>query len=132
MADRSITYPRGIVENVLVKVDKFIFPVDLVVLDMEEDLNIPLIPGRSFLATGAAMIDVQNGELTLWVNNKKFTFSIAEAMKQHDTIDEDCFQILTIQETNSETYLVSKREYYLGDKVLLFSSRLRLFLGKLK
>lgn len=35
MADRSLTYPRGVIEDVLVKVDKFIFPVDFVVLDME-------------------------------------------------------------------------------------------------
>ena len=58
MADRSITYPRGIVEDVLVKVDKFIFPVDFIVLDIEEDHEVPLILGRPFLATGKAMIDV--------------------------------------------------------------------------
>ncbi|XP_073154065.1 uncharacterized protein [Henckelia pumila] len=52
LADRSIKYPRGIIEDVLVKLDKFIFPVDFVVLDMEEDLDMPLILGRPFLATG--------------------------------------------------------------------------------
>ncbi|XP_047945186.1 uncharacterized protein LOC125191807 [Salvia hispanica] len=51
MADRTITYPKGIVEDVLVKVHDFIFPVDFVVLDMEEDVNVPLILGRPFLAT---------------------------------------------------------------------------------
>jgi len=45
LADRSITYPRGIIEDVLVKVDKFIFPVDFVVLDMEEDEEVSLILG---------------------------------------------------------------------------------------
>ncbi|XP_073138509.1 uncharacterized protein [Henckelia pumila] len=59
LADRSIKYRRGIVDDVLVKVDKFIFPVDFVVLDMEEDNEIPLILGRTFLATGKALIDVQ-------------------------------------------------------------------------
>ena len=59
MADRSITYPREIVEDVLVKVDKFIFPVDFIVLDMEEDYEVSIILGRPFLATGRAMIDVQ-------------------------------------------------------------------------
>ncbi|XP_073137635.1 uncharacterized protein [Henckelia pumila] len=63
LADRSIKYPRGIIEDVLVKVDKFIFPVDFVVLDMEEDLDMPLILGRPFLATGKALIDVQKGKL---------------------------------------------------------------------
>ncbi|XP_075492457.1 uncharacterized protein LOC142530508 [Primulina tabacum] len=51
LADRSIKYPRGVVEDVLVKVDKFIFPVDFVVLDMEEDREIPIILGRPFFAT---------------------------------------------------------------------------------
>lgn len=51
LADRSLTYPRGIIEDVLVKVDKFIFLADFVVLDTEEDQEIPLISGRPFLAT---------------------------------------------------------------------------------
>ncbi|XP_073031262.1 uncharacterized protein [Primulina eburnea] len=67
LADRSLTYPRGIVEDVLVKVDKFIFPADFVILDMEEDQETPLIFGRPFLATGKALIDVHKGELTLRV-----------------------------------------------------------------
>ena len=47
----------------LVKVDKFIFPADFIVLDMEEDSEIPIILGKLFLAIGRAMIDVQKGEL---------------------------------------------------------------------
>ncbi|XP_065616476.1 uncharacterized protein LOC111986064 [Quercus suber] len=58
LADRSIKYPRGVIENVLVKVDKFIFPIDFIVLDMDEDKEIPLILGRPFLATGRTLIDV--------------------------------------------------------------------------
>ncbi|KAL5569995.1 hypothetical protein UlMin_026570 [Ulmus minor] len=53
LADRSIKHPRGIIEDVLVKVDKFIFPADFIVLDMEEDREVPLILGRPFLATVA-------------------------------------------------------------------------------
>ncbi|XP_042023035.1 uncharacterized protein LOC121770360 [Salvia splendens] len=87
MADRSVSYPRGIVEDILVKVNDFIFPVDFVVLDMEEDRNVPLILGRTFLATGKAMIDVQKGELTLRLNDESVTFSIYNAMQRHD--DED-------------------------------------------
>ena len=68
MADRSIKHPRGVIEDVLVKVDKFIFPADFVVLDMEEDRDIPIILGRPFLATGKALIDVQKGELRLRVD----------------------------------------------------------------
>ncbi|XP_027333518.1 uncharacterized protein LOC113848267 [Abrus precatorius] len=65
LADRSIKYPRGIIEDVLVKVDKFIFPVDFVILDMDEDTNVPLILGRPFLATTGAIIDVRDGKLIL-------------------------------------------------------------------
>ena len=49
MADKSITHPREIVEDVLVKVDKFIFPIDFTVLETEEDFNVPLILERPFL-----------------------------------------------------------------------------------
>ena len=55
------------IEDVLVKVDKFIFLADFIVLDMEEDKEIPIILGRPFLAAGRAMIDVQRGELKLRV-----------------------------------------------------------------
>ncbi|XP_063948037.1 uncharacterized protein LOC135152134 [Daucus carota subsp. sativus] len=69
LADRSITYPRGIVEDVLVKVDNPIFPADFVILDFEEDKKIPIILGRPFLATGRTLIDVQKGELTMRVQD---------------------------------------------------------------
>ena len=47
-----MTYPQGIIEDVLVEVDKFIFPIDFVVLEMEEDMEVPIISGRPFIATG--------------------------------------------------------------------------------
>ncbi|XP_074327826.1 uncharacterized protein LOC141665743 [Apium graveolens] len=53
LADRSLAYPRGIVEDVIVKVDTFIFPADFIVLDIEEESEIPLLLGRPFLATGS-------------------------------------------------------------------------------
>ncbi|XP_062118549.1 uncharacterized protein LOC133832190 [Humulus lupulus] len=59
LADCSLVHPRGIIEDVLVKVDKFIFPAYFIVLDMVEDTNVPLILGRPFLAIGQALIDVQ-------------------------------------------------------------------------
>ena len=67
LTDRSLKHPKGVIEDVLVKVDKFIFPEDFIILDMEEDKEIPIILGRPFLATGRAMIDVQRGELKLRV-----------------------------------------------------------------
>ena len=87
MADRTVSYPKGIVEDILVKVGEFIFPADFVVLDMEEDKHVPLILGRRFLATGRALIDVHKGELTLRLNEESITFSIYDAMLRYD--DED-------------------------------------------
>ena len=69
LLDKSLKHPRGVIEDVLVKVDKFIFPTDFIVLDMEEDKEIPILLGRPFLETGRAMIDVQSGELKLRVQD---------------------------------------------------------------
>ena len=70
LVDRSLTYPWRIIEDILMKVDKFIFLVDFVVLDMLEDREISLILGRPFLATSGALIDVKKGELILRVNEE--------------------------------------------------------------
>lgn len=59
LANRSVKHPRGVIEDMLAKVDRFIFPTNLVVLNMEEDKDILVILGRPFLATGKALIDVQ-------------------------------------------------------------------------
>ena len=58
MADRTLAKHEGIIEDVLVKVGKFVFPADFIILDMEEDSQIPLLLGWPFLATGAALIDI--------------------------------------------------------------------------
>ncbi|GJV98347.1 reverse transcriptase domain-containing protein [Tanacetum coccineum] len=65
LADRSITHPKGVAEDVFVKVGSFHFPTDFVVVDFEADPRVPLILGRSFLRTGRALIDVYEGELIL-------------------------------------------------------------------
>ena len=95
LADRSITYPRGIVEDVLVKVDKFIFPADFIVLDMEEDENMPIILGRPFLATGRALIDVQQGKLTLRLDDEEVVFKVFNSLKLPSTSD-TCQYIATM------------------------------------
>ncbi|GJS69225.1 reverse transcriptase domain-containing protein [Tanacetum coccineum] len=69
--DRSIQHPWGIAENVLIKIDKFILPIDFVILDMREDSKIPIILGRPFLATARAMIDVFNKKITLRLGNEE-------------------------------------------------------------
>ncbi|GJV67145.1 reverse transcriptase domain-containing protein [Tanacetum coccineum] len=70
----SITYPKGLAEDVYVKVGKFYFPADFVVVDFEADPRVPLILGRSFLKTGRTLIDVYEGEITLRVDNEAVTF----------------------------------------------------------
>ena len=72
------------------KVDKFIFPAYFIVLDMEEDKEIPIILGRPFLATGRAMIDVQRGELKLRVQEDEVKFNVFEAMR-HPAESDTCF-----------------------------------------
>ncbi|XP_070029743.1 uncharacterized protein [Nicotiana sylvestris] len=58
MADRSMKRPLGIIDDVLVCVDKFILPADFVILDCEVDFEVPIILGTPFLATGKALVDV--------------------------------------------------------------------------
>ncbi|GKC36344.1 reverse transcriptase domain-containing protein [Tanacetum coccineum] len=74
LADRSITHPKGLAEDVSVKVGKFHFPTDFVVVDFEADPRVPLILGRSFLRTGHALIDIYEEEITLRVDNKSHHF----------------------------------------------------------
>ena len=82
MADKSMAQPKGILEDMLIKVGKFIFPVDFVVIDIEEDKKIPLLLGRPFLATCATFIDVKNGELNLRVGTEEIHFNFNQSLKQ--------------------------------------------------
>src|SRR5436190_8324865 len=98
LADRSKVYPRGVLEDVLVKVDKFIFPIDLIVLDMEEDKSIPLILGRPFLATTRAVIDVGEGKLILKLGDDQIEFNFCNNMKYPPEV-ENCMMIKTTNES---------------------------------
>ncbi|XP_076907421.1 uncharacterized protein LOC143563856 [Bidens hawaiensis] len=91
LANRVIKYPRGIVENMIVKIDRFVFPVDFVILDMDEDKNVPLILGRPFLATARALIDVCTGKLTLRVNDEQVTFDIGRSMQHPQHHDDSLY-----------------------------------------
>ncbi|XP_025631048.1 uncharacterized protein [Arachis hypogaea] len=81
MADRSLKIPNRVVENLLVKVGKFIFPADFVILDMEEEGHNSIILGRSFLATARAIIDVEKGEMILRVHDEQMIINIFKAMQ---------------------------------------------------
>ncbi|CAL2252689.1 unnamed protein product [Prunus armeniaca] len=92
LADRSITYPRGVIEDLIIKVDNLYLPADFVVLDMDEDLQTPIILGRPFMATARTLIDVEAGTLTLRVQDQSVVFNLFETAKQ-PTEQQDCMRI---------------------------------------
>ncbi|XP_068498518.1 uncharacterized protein [Phaseolus vulgaris] len=92
LADRSIKYPHGIVEDLLVKIDKFLFPVDFVVMDIEEDVEVPLILGRPFMKTAKVIIDVDNGKLKVCVLDEEVSFNVFEA-KKYSNDHKECFRV---------------------------------------
>nr|GEW14860.1 reverse transcriptase domain-containing protein [Tanacetum cinerariifolium] len=81
LADRSISHPVGVPEDVYVKVGSFHFPADFAVVDFDADPRVPLILGRSFLKTGRALIDVFEGELTLRVGKEAITFNLDQTLR---------------------------------------------------
>ncbi|GJV30627.1 reverse transcriptase domain-containing protein [Tanacetum coccineum] len=83
LADRSITRPKGLAEDVFVKVRSFHFPTDFVVVDFEFDPRVPLILGRSFLRTGLALIDVYEGELILRNGDERLNFHVDKHPQKH-------------------------------------------------
>ncbi|XP_039115797.1 uncharacterized protein LOC120251312 [Dioscorea cayenensis subsp. rotundata] len=76
LADGSIKKPRGVVEDVLVRVDKLIIPIEFVILDVDDDVEVPLILGRPFLNTTGALIDVKCWMMKLRVGDKEFIFTM--------------------------------------------------------
>ena len=82
MADRTMKRPIGILQDVLVKVESFIFPADFVSLDGEVDFEVPIILGSPFLATGRAVVDMEKGQMKFWLNNEEVTFNICRSMRQ--------------------------------------------------
>ncbi|GJS63641.1 reverse transcriptase domain-containing protein [Tanacetum coccineum] len=100
LANRIISKPTGVAENVFVKVGKFYFPADFVVLDFIADPRVPLILGRPFLRTAHALIDVYEGEITLRNDDQSLTlkcgdvpslsYNNLESLKKVDLIDVTC------------------------------------------
>nr|GEX38268.1 uncharacterized mitochondrial protein AtMg00810-like [Tanacetum cinerariifolium] len=100
LADRTISKPTGVAENVFVKVGKFYFPADFVILDFVADPRVPLILGRPFLSTAHAIIDVYEGEITLRHDDQSLTlkcqdtpsisYNNLESLNKVDLIDATC------------------------------------------
>nr|GFA80443.1 hypothetical protein [Tanacetum cinerariifolium] len=100
LADRTISKPTGVAENVFVKVDKFYFPADFVILDFVANPCVPLILGRPFLRTKHALIDVYEGEITLRHDYQSLTLKCGDtpsifynnfqSLNKVDLIDATC------------------------------------------
>ncbi|GKA31104.1 reverse transcriptase domain-containing protein [Tanacetum coccineum] len=102
LADRSFQYPVGIAENMFVKVGKFTFPVDFVILKMEEDSKVPLILGRLFLHTADALIRVKQKQLNLGVGTERMIFIRPTLKTLLLKMMITCFSIVVIDEIVEE------------------------------
>nr|GEX70877.1 reverse transcriptase domain-containing protein [Tanacetum cinerariifolium] len=113
LVDRSITRPKGVAEDVFVKVGKFHFSTDFVVVDFEADPRVPFILGRSFLRTGYTLIDVYGEEITLRVNDEAVTFNINQTTRYSSTYDD-------LSVNRFDIIDVAREEY--AQKILGFSN----------
>ncbi|XP_039683809.1 uncharacterized protein [Medicago truncatula] len=106
LADRSVKYPAGIIEDVPVKVGEVYIPADFVVMEMEEDNQVPILLGRPFLATAGAIIDVKKGKLAFNVGKETVEFELAKLMKG-PSIKDSCCMIDIIDHCVKECSLAS-------------------------
>ena len=101
LADRSIKVPKGTIEDVLIQVEKFYYPVDFVVLDTELVAvganHVPIISGRPFLATSNAIINFRNGVMKLTFGNLTLELNIFHLSKRHmQPVEGDCEEVCII------------------------------------
>lgn len=82
MEDLSIKKPIGVLYDVFVKFDKFIFLTDLIALYCVTNHEVPTNLGRLCLATKRVLVNVEYGEMKFWVNNEEVTFNVCNSMKQ--------------------------------------------------
>nr|GEV69821.1 putative reverse transcriptase domain-containing protein [Tanacetum cinerariifolium] len=104
LADRSITHPKRDFEDAFVKVGKFHFPTDFVVVDFEAGPRVPLILGRSFLRTDHALIDVYGEEITLQVNDEPVTFNLNQTTRYSSTYDDMSVNRIDVIDVAREEY----------------------------
>nr|GEV98910.1 reverse transcriptase domain-containing protein [Tanacetum cinerariifolium] len=104
LVHRSITHPNGVAKDVFVKLGKFHFPIDFVVVDFEADPRVTLILGRSFLRTGQALIDVYREEITIRVNDEAITFNLNQTTRYSSTYDDLSVNRIAIIDVAREEY----------------------------
>nr|GFC02006.1 reverse transcriptase domain-containing protein [Tanacetum cinerariifolium] len=103
-ADRSITLPKGVAKDVFIKVGKFHFLTDFVIVDFEADHRVPFILGRSILRTGRALIDIYGEEITRWVNDEAVTFNLNQTTRYSSTYDDLLVNQIDIIDVAREDY----------------------------
>ncbi|GJW71285.1 reverse transcriptase domain-containing protein [Tanacetum coccineum] len=104
LANRSVAYPIGVVEDVFVKVGKFHFLADFVVVDYHVDPRVPLILRRPFLRTARALIDVHGEELTLRVNDEAITFKVRHTSRYSRNYDDESVNQINVIYVACEEY----------------------------
>lgn len=93
LANNMVTFPIGICEDLLVRIDKFVFPANFGVLDMEEDNQVPIIIRRPFLSPERALVDIRESKLTLRVGEDGMTFGVDRVMKHSKICDNLVFSM---------------------------------------
>ncbi|XP_074293488.1 uncharacterized protein LOC141620544 [Silene latifolia] len=110
LADRSTIHPKGLVEDVVVEVDKFIFPADFYVLDIEPDSKAtPLLLGRPFMRTYKTKLDMYDGNLTMEFEGKILKYNVYETMKKADDLS-FCYFLDVIEPLANRVYQLSHRD----------------------
>ncbi|GJU40975.1 reverse transcriptase domain-containing protein [Tanacetum coccineum] len=125
LADRSITHPKGLSEDVFVKFGSFHFPTDFFVVDFEADPQVPLILGRSFLRTSRALIDVYEGELILRDGDERLIFHVNKHPQKHanESIKMINFIDVSCEDSVGEVLRLKKSNHFLsGSTPPLFDS----------
>nr|GEW57619.1 DNA-directed DNA polymerase [Tanacetum cinerariifolium] len=128
-ADRSITRPKGVTEDVFVKVGKFHFPTDFMVVDFDADPRVPLILGRSFLRTGRVLNDVYGEEITLRVNDESNSKSgnpilVSDPLFSKETKSEFCKEPIinssspTLTPFGESDFLLEEIKDFLKDELI--------------
>nr|GFB19361.1 reverse transcriptase domain-containing protein [Tanacetum cinerariifolium] len=105
LVDRSITRPKGVAEDVFVKLGKFHLPTNFVVVDFEADPRVSLILRRSFLRISRTLIDVYGEEITLRVNDESVTFNLNQTMRYSSTYDDNSVNRVDIIDIACEEFV---------------------------
>nr|KAJ0207013.1 hypothetical protein LSAT_V11C500254800 [Lactuca sativa] len=121
LADKTIIHPMGVCEDLLIKIYKLVFPVDFIILDMEEDSKVPIILGRPFFNTACALVDMCESMLTLRVGDDLVIFEVEKKKKPKESkedkvslmiLDDEVLEreLAYLQEDNPNQFLLSLEE----------------------